>query len=55
VTGLLLLAFAAALRRSELVALDVEDLSFNPARGLLVTIRKSKTRPGPGRSAGPVP
>ena len=39
----LLLGFAAALRRSELVALDVEDLEFDPARGLLVTVRKSKT------------
>ena len=41
--ALLLLGFAAALRRSELVALDVEDLEFDAARGLLVTIRKSKT------------
>jgi integrase len=32
--ALLLLGFAAALRRSELVALDVEDLAFDPARGL---------------------
>ena len=41
--ALLLLGFAAALRRSELVALDVEDLGFDAARGLTVTIRKSKT------------
>ncbi|MGO9956473.1 MAG: tyrosine-type recombinase/integrase, partial [Solirubrobacteraceae bacterium] len=41
--ALLLLGFAAALRRSELVALDVEDLAFDAARGLLVTIRRSKT------------
>ena len=41
--ALLLLGFAAALRRSELVALDVEDLDFDLARGLTVTIRKSKT------------
>jgi integrase len=41
--ALLLLGFAAALRRSELVALDVSDLEFDPARGLLVTVRKSKT------------
>ena len=40
--ALLLLGFAAALRRSELVALDVEDLGFDVARGLLVTIRRSK-------------
>jgi site-specific recombinase XerD len=41
--ALLLLGFAAALRRSELVALDVEHLEFSTARGLLVTIAKSKT------------
>ena len=41
--ALLLLGFAAAMRRSELVALDVEDLCFDAARGLKVTIRKSKT------------
>ena len=40
--ALLLLGFAAALRRSELVALDVEDLDFDAARGLLVTVRRSK-------------
>jgi hypothetical protein len=34
---------ATALRRSELVALDVEDLSFDPTHGLLVTIGRSKT------------
>jgi hypothetical protein len=37
---------ARALGGSELVALDVEDLTFNVDRGLLVTIRASKTRPG---------
>ena len=41
--ALLLLGFAAALRRSELIALDVEDLAFDLRRGLLVTIRASKT------------
>jgi site-specific recombinase XerD len=41
--ALLLLGFAAALRRSELVALDVCDLDFDPGRGLLVTIRTSKS------------
>ncbi len=41
--ALLLLGFAAALRRSELVALDVEHLEFNPARGLSVLITGSKT------------
>jgi site-specific recombinase XerD len=41
--ALLLLGFAAALRRSELVALDVEDLEFDTARGLKIVIRGSKT------------
>lgn len=41
--ALLLLGFAAALRRSELVALDTSDLEFDAANGLLLTIRKSKT------------
>lgn len=40
--ALILLGFAAALRRSELVALDVEQLQFSP-RGVLVTITRSKT------------
>ncbi len=40
--ALLLLGFAGALRRSELVALDVEDLEEN-TEGFLVTIRRSKT------------
>ena len=48
--ALLLLRFAAALRRSELVALDVEDLSFDAACGLKVTIRKSKRDQDRGRS-----
>ena len=41
--ALLLLGFAAAMRRSELVALDVEDLEFDAVRGLKLTIGKSKT------------
>jgi site-specific recombinase XerD len=40
--ALLLLGFAAALRRSELVALDVSDLE-ETAEGLHVHIRRSKT------------
>lgn len=40
--AILLLGFAAALRRSEIAALTVEDLSFDQ-RGLLVTIQRSKT------------
>ena len=40
--AMLLLGFAAALRRSELVALDVEDLHVDAARGRLVTVRRSE-------------
>jgi len=40
--ALLLLGFAAALRRSELVALDVADLERAP-EGIIVHIRRSKT------------
>lgn len=40
--ALLLVGFAAALRRSELVGLDVEDLEEN-GDGLVVRIRRSKT------------
>jgi site-specific recombinase XerD len=50
--ALLLLGFAGALRRSELVALNVEDLKIN-REGLIVTIRRSKTDPeGQGRLVG---
>ena len=40
--ALLLLGFAAALRRSEVVALDVADLEF-VERGVIVHVRRSKT------------
>ena len=40
--ALLCLGFAGGFRRSELVALDFEDLSERP-EGLIITIRKSKT------------
>lgn len=40
--AIVLLGFAAALRRSELSALDVADLRFE-ANGLILTIRRSKT------------
>jgi site-specific recombinase XerD len=40
--AVLLLGFAGAFRRSELVSLDVADLEFSQA-GLIVTLRKSKT------------
>jgi site-specific recombinase XerD len=49
---LLLVGFAGALRRSELVALDVEDVEHRPD-GLVVRIRRSKTDPdGAGRLVG---
>jgi integrase len=40
--ALLLVGFAGAFRRSELVGLDVADLRFQ-AEGLLITLRRSKT------------
>jgi site-specific recombinase XerD len=50
--ALLLLGFAGAFRRSELVGLDVRDLEFSRA-GLVVTLRRSKTdQEGEGRKVG---
>lgn len=50
--ALLLVGFAGAFRRSELVALDVENLSFGRG-GLVATIRRSKTdQEGQGRRVG---
>ena len=47
--GLLLLGFVAGMRRSEIVALDVSDLTFEP-EGLVITIRRSKRdQEGQGR------
>ena len=40
--ALLLIGFAGAFRRSELVDLDVEDLDFRD-EGLVITVRRSKT------------
>lgn len=40
--ALLILGFAAALRRSELVAIDIEDIEIT-AEGVRLTIRRSKT------------
>jgi site-specific recombinase XerD len=40
--AILLVGFASAMRRSELVALNVEDLEETP-EGMLITIRRSKT------------
>jgi len=50
--ALILLGFAGAFRRSELVGLDIEDLEFN-REGLVAAIRRSKTDPeGQGRKVG---
>lgn len=46
--AVLLLGFAAALRRAEIVALDVADVSLIPEQGLIVHVRRSKTD-GEGR------
>lgn len=52
--ALLLVGFAAALRRSELVALHISDVEVHP-RGLLLHIRRSKTdQEGKGHTI-PVP
>lgn len=48
--ALLLVAFAAALRRSELVALNVDDVDIG-THGMLITLRRSKTdQEGQGRT-----
>jgi integrase len=50
--AIILLGFACAARRSELAALNVEDLRFEK-RGIVVTIRRSKTdQTGEGREIG---
>jgi integrase len=50
--ALLLLGFAAALRRSELVSLDISDVDERPD-GLVVTVRRSKMdQEGVGRKIG---
>lgn len=50
--AMIALAFGAALRRSELVGLDVGDLEFH-TRGLVVTVRRSKTdQTGKGKRKG---
>jgi site-specific recombinase XerD len=50
--ALVLLGFSAALRRSELVALDVDDIAEVP-EGLRVTVRRSKSdQEGEGRVIG---
>jgi integrase len=50
--ALLLIGFAGAFRRSELVALNVEDLQFT-SDGLVITLRRSKVdQEGEGRKIG---
>ena len=50
--ALILLGFAGAFRRSELVALDIEDCTFGKD-GLTVTLRRRKTdQDGAGRKIG---
>jgi integrase len=50
--AVMLIGFAGAFRRSELVALDVEDLAFT-AEGVVITIKRSKTdQQGQGRKVG---
>ena len=50
--ALVLLGFAGAFRRSELVGLDIEDCAFGKD-GLTVTLRRSKTdQDGQGRKIG---
>jgi integrase len=50
--ALILFGFAGAFRRSELVALDVEDCAFGKD-GLKVTLRRSKSdQDGAGREIG---
>ncbi len=50
--ALLLLGFASACRRSEIVGLNVEDIEFT-AEGLTILLRKSKTdQEGAGRKIG---
>lgn len=52
--ALLLVGFAAALRRSEIVALDVIDVTVRP-RGLILNIGRSKTDQAGEGAAIPVP
>jgi integrase len=50
--ALLLIGFAGALRRSELVALDVSDIE-HVQQGIIITLRRSKTdQDGQGRKIG---
>ena len=49
---MLLVGFGAAMRRSELIALDLDDVTITQA-GLTILIRRSKTdQDGSGREIG---
>ncbi len=51
--ALLLVGFASAMRRSELVSLQVEDVEFVPEEGIRLRLRKSKNdQEGVGREIG---
>lgn len=51
--ALLLIGFAGAFRRSELVALEVADLNASNGDGLIINLRRSKTdQEGRGRTVG---
>ena len=50
-TALLLMGFAGAHRRSELVALTLADVTLHRTDGLHVRLRSSQDRPG-GRTGG---
>lgn len=52
--ALLAVGFTAALRRSELVALDVEDVSFT-SEGAVLLVRRSKTDPAGGGARRALP
>jgi site-specific recombinase XerD len=48
--AMLVIGFHGALRRSELVALDMSDVAVDPGKGVVLTIRRSKTdQDGAGR------
>ena len=51
--ALVLFGFAGALRRSELVAVNVDDLRLDQKEGIILTIRRGKTdQTGRGRKVG---
>jgi integrase len=51
--ALLLVGFAGAFRRSEVVGLEVSDLAFQEGQGIVVTLKRSKTdQEGGGQKVG---